>query len=55
MDLSNVFIIMEKSEDDDGNKTTNFMLTKDKYITRTEIQTYYTKQEYALHPPEKPF
>lgn len=48
MDTSNVFIMIEKDQDMDCNNITKFELTKDKFITKIEIWTYYNNQEYSL-------
>jgi hypothetical protein len=55
MDLSNVFIMMRRDEDMQSNKTTVFTLTKDKFVTKIEIETYYDNKEYTLQKPESPF
>jgi len=41
MDLSNVFLVMARDEDGFGDRITKFTLTKDKFITYTEIETKY--------------
>lgn len=57
MDLSNVFITMTQEEDIDWNKKTIFDLSKDKFVTSTTVETYYTKKTYSKEPPviDKPF
>lgn len=55
MDLSNVFIMMVKDEDVWWRKTTNFTLTKDKFVSRVELETYYVNQQYTLDKPSDPF
>lgn len=55
MDLSNVFIMMTKDEDMSWKKITKFALTKDKFVSRIELETYYINQEYTLITPEDPF
>jgi len=53
MDLSNVFITITADEDLQGNKMTKFELTKDKFVSRIELETYYIEQKYALTLPKK--
>ena len=48
MDLSNVFLVMSRDEDGFGDRITKFTLTKDKFITYTEIETKYNNWEYVL-------
>lgn len=47
MDLANVFIIMSRDEDLYWEKITKFTLTKDKFISYTEIETNYNNWEYT--------
>lgn len=54
-DLSNVFITITKEEDEDWNRTTKYELSKDKFVTKTEIKTYRVDNKPSLIPPEKPF
>jgi len=57
MDLSNVFVMISKDEDMSGNAITKFILTKDKFVSRIELDTYYVNHEYTLETPkyENPF
>lgn len=48
MDLANVFISIEKTEDPFGTPKTKFVLSKDKYISNVEIWTDWQKWEYVL-------
>jgi RecA-family ATPase len=48
MDLSNVFLVMARDEDWFWDRITKFTLTKDKFITYTEIETKYNNWEYVL-------
>lgn len=45
-DLSNVFIIMSRWENGDGESYTEFELTKDKFITKTTVTAWYRNWEY---------
>lgn len=54
-DLSNVFIMITKWEDTDWNRTTIYELSKDKFTTKTEIQTYRVENKPSLTPPPPPF
>lgn len=54
-DLSNVFIMITKEEDDNWYISTNYQLSKDKFVTKTEIKTYWVDNKPSLTPPEKPF
>lgn len=47
MDLSNVFIVMSRDEDLMWDKITKFTLTKDKFISHTEIEAKYENWEYT--------
>lgn len=46
MDLSNVFITIERDYDPLGLSQTTFKLSKDKFITNTEIKAIFDKWEY---------
>lgn len=48
MDLANVFISIEKTEDPFGTPKTKFVLSKDKFISNLEIRTDWLKWEYVL-------
>lgn len=48
MDLSNVFITMSADEDMNWDRITKFALSKDKFVSSIEIDTYYENQEYSL-------
>ena len=52
MDLSNVFVMISKDEDMSGNAITKFILTKDKFVSRIELDTYYVNHEYTLDTPK---
>lgn len=47
MDLANVFIVMSRDEDLMWDKITKFSLTKDKFISHTEIEAKYENWEYT--------
>lgn len=62
MDLSNVFIVLERIEspDEDGIACTNYKLMKDKYVANVEQELYYYKGQYLKEYPKvrtvnKPF
>lgn len=46
MDLSNVFIVMTKQEDAEWESYRTFSLSKDKYVTSTDIDVRYRNQTY---------
>lgn len=48
MDLANVFIMMNREEWLMGDKITKFTLTKDKFVSYTELETRYENWEYKL-------
>lgn len=54
-DLSNVFVLISKEEDMDWNKITKYELSKDKFVTKIEVNTYRVNNRPSLTPPEKPF
>jgi len=47
MDDSNVFIVMWRDVSPSGSDITTFTLTKDKFVSFTEIQTYFDKWDYV--------
>ena len=49
MDLSNVFISIEREEDDYSEPVTKFILKKDKFASYKEIETTYRDWEYVAH------
>lgn len=41
MDLSNVFIVISKEEDGEGEEYRKYRLMKDKYVVDKEVDVYY--------------
>ncbi|HPC34193.1 MAG TPA: AAA family ATPase [Candidatus Absconditabacterales bacterium] len=46
MDLSNVFIMMTKDTDGNGEDYRIFSLSKDKFVSRIDLDVYYRNQQY---------
>lgn len=47
MDLSNVFIVISKEEDAEGEQYRNYALLKDKFVVNKEVDVYYYWWQYV--------